>query len=135
MEIYKDIIGYEGLYQISNYGNVKSLSKTLRIGKNFRITKELIVKPVPNNKGYMRVKLRGLNIISKRKDFYVHRLVGIYFIENPENKPAINHKDGIKSNNHIDNLEWVTPLENSQHAVKTGLFKRNKLSKNTLITD
>lgn len=72
-----------------------------------------------NVNGYKHVKIAG-------KLFYVHRLVAIAFIPNPQNKPQVNHKDGNRSNNNVSNLEWVTAKENSQHALKTGLYKTYK---------
>jgi hypothetical protein len=110
MEIWKDIPEWEGLYQVSNLGRVKSLRK------------RIILKPLKLRKGYLGVEFRESN---KRKHFRVHRLVALVFIPNPENKPEVNHKDGIKSNNHVDNLEWCTASENVQHAYDTGLKKPN----------
>ena len=111
-EIWKDIKGYEGLYQVSNLGRVKSLPH----GR----TKGCILRPW-NNKGYQVVGLWE-GTPSKMRKLSVHRLVAEAFISNPENKPCINHIDGIRNNNNITNLEWVTPSENTQHAVDTGLF-------------
>lgn len=107
METWKDIPGYEGLYQVSDFGNVKSLRG-----------KEKILKPSSNGKGYLTLILSKNN---KRYYPYVHRLVGELFVENPDNKPEINHKDGNKANNHKDNLEWCTHLENIKHSCRTGL--------------
>lgn len=123
MEVWKQIIGYNNTYYVSNYGNIKSKGKIgkLPTGGNFKI-KEKILKPSITNWGYQRVVLQ-LNGI--RKHVKVHRLVALYFLENPENKPEVNHKDGNKLNNHVDNLEWVTPKENEQHAYLLGL-KVNK---------
>lgn len=110
-EIWKDIEGYEGLYQISNFGNVKSL-----LFNHSSYSKLLSNRLV--NGGYCQVVLyKNKN----RKAFYVHVLVANAFIPNPSNLPEVNHKDGNKTNNNISNLEWVTPRENSLHAVNTGL--------------
>ena len=98
MEIYKDIQGYEGLYKISNKGNVKSLG-------NDRTRKERILKPTKNHKGYLQVCLCKQG---KIKRFLVHRLVASAFIENPNNYPQVNHKDEDKTNNNVTNLEWCT---------------------------
>ena len=92
MEIWKDIKGYEGLYQISSHGRVKSL---------FRYKK--ILKPALQTKGYFYVSLCKPN-----KNFTIHRLVAEAFIPNPDNLPCVNHKDEDKTNNHVDNLEWCT---------------------------
>ena len=110
MEIWKEIKGYEGLYEISSYGNVKSYHKNQTI----------LLKQSKMKKGYMRVKL-----VDKNKNEYsplVHVLVATAFIPNPENKPQVNHKDAIKWNNNVDNLEWNTQSENQKHARRLGLF-------------
>lgn len=111
IEIWKDIPNYEGIYQISNYGNVRRLNKW---DLNRREYYENIhnIKLKPNTKGYLHVDLsKNQNV--KRRD--VHRLVAEAFIPNPENKPEINHIDGNKQNNRADNLEWNTRSENLLH--------------------
>lgn len=100
-EIWRAVIGYEDRYIISNIGRVKSLLNNCILNQYDR-------------GGYPHV---GLYINSKRKSQKVHRLVAIAFIDNPENKPFINHKDGTRNNNHVDNLEWVTNQENRQHNI------------------
>jgi len=117
-EIWKDIKGWEGFYQISNFGNVKSLKRKSSIG---RLLKERLLKPTPDTKGYLRV---AFHIKSKATHYSVHRLVGLMFLENPLNKEQINHKDGNKENNNVSNLEWCTNKENSDHAYNTGLKDR-----------
>lgn len=112
-EIWKDIKGYEGIYQVSNLGNVKSL--------NFhREKKEKLLKPKLTKDGYFETTLFKEG---KCKFIRTHRLVAMAFIENPLNKKEINHKDGNKLNNNISNLEWVTSSENQKHAYKLGLQK------------
>jgi predicted DNA-binding ArsR family transcriptional regulator len=115
MEIFKDIIGYDGLYQISNLGNVKSLN-------NYKRINEKILKPCTNIHGYFYINIH-YNYIYKFHT--IHRLIAIAFIPNPENKPMVNHIDGNKKNNNISNLEWVTAKENCQHSWD------NKLQKNS----
>ncbi len=106
-EIWKSINGYEGIYNVSNYGRVKNV-KTKRILK-FDIHKD----------GYHRYRLSNNGEV---KNLFSHRLVAIAFLENKENRPVVNHKDGIKSNNFVGNLEWCTHSENTIHAYETGLW-------------
>lgn len=103
-EIWKDIEGYEGLYQVSNLGRVKSLKRLH--------TKERIISHFLNHGGYARVNLWKDN---KSKKYSVHRLVAEAFVPNPDRKPQVNHIDENKQNNHADNLEWCTQLENHNH--------------------
>lgn len=118
-EIWKDIEGYEGLYQVSNLGNVKSLRKRIDKGKCHRHFDEKILKPIETNRGYLRVKLCKDRKIKKIR---VHRLVAEAFIKRPELE--VNHIDGNKKNNKVENLEWVTQRENKQHAWITGLYHK-----------
>jgi len=119
VEVWKPIAGFEGLYEVSNLGQVKSLER-LRITKGGGITKvcERILKQTLNKFGYCKVTLTKAG---KHHFFVAHRLVAMAFIPNPEIKPEINHKDGNKQNNCVDNLEWCTPTENKRHAYATGL--------------
>lgn len=129
MEIWKDIKNYEGLYQVSNLGRIKSLSRTVyqynyMAKKDIKITfKGKIRKPRMSKDGYYII---NLNKDGKMTTYRVHRLVGEQFVENKENKPYINHKDGNKLNNNVDNLEWCTAKENSIHGWKIGLMKPHK---------
>lgn len=109
-EIWKDIVGFEGLYQVSNLGNVKSLK-----GKEPKI-----LKGHKDTKGYLQVELRKDN---KRNISCIHRLVAKEFLEKPKGKDQINHIDGNKLNNNVDNLEWCTCKENIKHAWDNHLNK------------
>ena len=111
VEEFKDINTYEGKYQISNLGRVKSL---IRKG----VTKEIILIPSISTHGYYQITLF---LKTKGKTFRIHRLVAESFIPNIMNKKEVNHIDGNKLNNHISNLEWCTRSENVSHALKTGL--------------
>lgn len=114
MEIWKDIKGYEGKYQVSNLGRVKSLIEwhgNCHLDK--WVKKEKIITPTNNGYGYLII---GLANRGKRKNFYIHRLVAEAFIPNPENLPVINHKDYNKQNNNVNNLEWMTQKENTNYS-------------------
>lgn len=123
MEIWKNITGYEGIYQVSNYGRIKSLKRKKWNGKSFQIIGEKILKPSINNVGYYVVNLAKNG---KQKLVLVHRIVASEFLKNDNNLPVINHKDGNKLNNHVDNLEWTTYQNNNIHAMKTGLNRVKK---------
>jgi hypothetical protein len=113
METWRDITGFEGRYQVSTCGNVRSLfsADSHRIG---RIRK-------PNMcVGYHRM---GLRLNGKMRHLKVHRLVAVAFIPNPMNKPFVNHINGIRTDNRVENLEWCTHAENIEHAWRTGLAK------------
>lgn len=114
-ELFKDIKGYEGLYQISNLGNVKSF-KPVSNGRN--------LKPV-YRKGYATITLRKNGV---SKIHRIHRLLAEAFIPNPKNLAEVNHIDGNKLNNNLSNLEWCTHLENMRHAFNTGLVERKPLT-------
>jgi hypothetical protein len=123
MEIWKDIEEND-YYQVSNLGRVKSKSRKVPHSKYGEVSvKERILKPAKDGKGYFRVALaKGRTL----KTYKVHRLVAKSFIDNPENKPQVNHIDGNKTNNHYSNLEWCTNQENAIHAAKNGLWKYKK---------
>ncbi len=106
IEVFKDIVGYEGQYQVSNLGRVKVLKNNI------------LMKPLLKRRGYFQVALFKNK---QYKYFNIHRLVALTFIPNPENKPQVNHIDGNKQNNNVNNLEWVTCSENIKHAFKIGL--------------
>ena len=116
-EIWKDVQGYEGIYQISNMGRVKSIERKAKKYDGMRIVRERYLK-LNNNDDYYRVKLFK---DGEKKILKVHRLVALYFIENNDNKLEVNHIDCNKKNNRIDNLEWCTLQENSKHAVNNFL--------------
>lgn len=118
-EIWKDIPGYEGYYQVSTFGRVRSVDRTVydSVGR-VRHLKGQLKKLSKLNDGYIAVSLCLDGI---EKHVQVHRLIAITFIPNSEHKPQVNHKDGNKTNNSVDNLEWVTAKENTEHASRTGL--------------
>lgn len=116
-EIWRDIIGYEGFYMISNKGRVKGLKRKISKNGILALHKEKIRKQGMCGSGYWNVSLCRDGIV---KNKMVHRLVGIAFIPNPENKREINHKNNIKTDNDVNNLEWATPRENQLHAITHG---------------
>jgi hypothetical protein len=130
-EIWLPVSGYEGRYEISNFGNIKALSRP-----HYKRKSPILVKKQLDRYGYHYVHIsNGI----KGRNIKVHRLVAIAFIPNPENKSDVNHIDGNKLNNHVSNLEWATIKENVRHAHDTGLrtmdhlialSRTKKLSKN-----
>lgn len=133
-EMWKDIPNYEGLYQVSNLGQIRSLDRIVKdtTRDRFQKIKGKILKYCDNGKGY---KLVYLNKNRKRKNYYVHRLVANVFLENPNNLPEINHLDLNKNNNRIDNLEWCTGIENKRHYQSTDIAKERNKIKGKRITE
>ena len=143
-EIWKDINGMEDRYQISNKGRVRSKERkyTVTHWNRFktitceRTVKSKILKERDNGHGYMNVNLHAED---GQKTKYIHNLMAEHFIPNPENKPQVNHKNGIKDDNRLSNLEWSTAQENIDHAWETGLFvsgvdnPRSKLNKSQVL--
>lgn len=120
-EIWKDIKNYEGLYQISNFGNVKSLARSIDCGKFIRNVKEKLLKQSKNSSGYLHVTFSKNN---KLKTFTVHKLIMNTFIG--DSNLTINHKDCNKENNNINNLEYITNEDNLKHAHKNKLINYRK---------
>jgi hypothetical protein len=110
-EVWKDVKGFEDLYQVSNLGNVKRLISQ-------RVFAERLIGRTIDRYGYVK---RVLSKDGKNNYFTEHRLVAIAFIDNPYNKATVNHINGIKTDNRVENLEWNTTIENHQHAIYTGL--------------
>lgn len=118
VEVWKDVLGYEGIYQVSNEGRVKSLPRRVNTYQGGRVTKKRFMAAKDNGKGYKYVDLSNEGIVTRN---YIHRLVAYSFIPNPENKPEVNHIDGDKANNSVENLEWATRRDNIEHSYDTGL--------------
>lgn len=118
-EIWKSVIGYEGYYKVSNMGNVCSVNREYinKAGRKHKVKSKLLSKQKMTI-GYYKV---DLSVNGNRFSISIHRLVAQAFISNPKNKPTVNHKDGIKTNNYYKNLEWATYSENNKHAHETGL--------------
>lgn len=123
-EIWFDIKGFEGMYAFSNRNRVKGLKRVSERNNSDMVIQERIIKPVlDKSTGYLKVVLSKNN---KKTKFYIHRLVGEYILGNPTNEECINHKNGIKTDNNPENLEWCSIAENNIHAFKTGLQKKGK---------
>lgn len=119
--IWKDIPGYEGFYQASDEGQIRSVTKSVRQWSGgTQVKKGKILSPAIDRIGYLNCALSRLN---KLRSFKVHRLVALAHIPNPNGHREINHKDANKLNNHVDNLEWCDHSHNVRHAVANGLIK------------
>lgn len=121
-EVWKPVQGYEGIYEVSNLGRVRSLD---RVAENRWGT----TRPIPGTIRTIAVKREGYCFVnlfrkSKGKPMYVHRLVALAFLPNPDNLPQVNHKDGDKLNNALTNLEWCSKSDNCRHAIDHGLYEQ-----------
>lgn len=119
-EMWKDVPGYEGLYQVSNLGRVKSLPRMVHVRNGNAMRPERIIRGGTFSNDYKFVCLRkdGVN-----QNHSIHRLVARAFLLNPENLPEVNHIDGNKQNNRVENLEWCDRKRNLQHAIEIGLIE------------
>lgn len=133
--IYKDVVGYEGLYEVSTHGIVRSVDRRVALrGNLMQLKKGKALKPAKDKLGYLNCALSKFN---KLKSFKVHRLVAIAFLPNPYNLPEVNHLDCNKLNNHVSNLEWCDRLHNMRHAFKNNLvpkLSRDKHGKSVVKT-
>lgn len=122
-EFWKPINGYQGLYEVSSLGRVKSLPRKKKFGNREYLTKTTLMTGCNNGNGYLSVTLCKDH---KHKRFYIHRLVAETFIANPKHYPQINHLDENRSNNKVDNLEWCTAKHNINYGNRTRKYIRTR---------
>ena len=120
-EEWRPVVGYEGLYEVSSYGRVRSLDRFY-----YRLHKGKVLSPTKDRYGYLTVTL---NCNGKSKTIKIHRLVAQAFIENPDNLPQVNHKDEVKSNNCVDNLEWCSAKYNNNFGTRQERYRNTMLEK------
>lgn len=118
-EIWKPVVWYEGLYEVSSAGNIRSIGRIDRLGRYKPAT---LRKKQLCSSGYHFIQFSDRNAI--KKQILVHRVVASAFLESVEGKNEVNHKNGVKTDNRIENLEWVTRSQNNTHAIRTGLRQK-----------
>lgn len=121
--IFAEIPNYEGYYEVSTCGTVRSMTKRVRQHRGTQLKKGKVLSPAADRFGYLKCALSRNN---KLHTFTVHRLVAITFIPNPKRLKEVNHKDGNKANNHVSNLEWCNRLGNMTHAKDNGLLNSGR---------
>lgn len=123
-EIWKDVVGFEGRYKVSSLGRIKSLKREIHCSDGRVFTrKEMFFNNINTVSGYYTFSFHKEGRLYTRK---LHRIIAEAFIPNPENKPYINHKNCVRTDNRIENLEWCTHKENMQHAFASGSFKNRR---------
>lgn len=125
-EIWKDVVGFEGLYMVSNLGRIKSVERYMQNHSKLQLVPERIKSQRVGTNGYLHTDLYKNN---KQTTVKIHRVVAEAFIDNPDNKGTVNHKDGNKYNNCVDNLEWMTQSEQNFHFYKKNLKSKSNIDK------
>lgn len=131
-EIWRDVVGYEGKYQVSSMGRVKSLSRARDCGHKQPVPERILKLCWAGTSAYLSVSLHKSG---KSQMFRVHRLMAKVFLPNPEGKLEVNHKDADRRNNKLSNLEWATRIENAHHAMNLGLYPTGNRNGNGKLTD
>lgn len=121
-EVWKPVKGYEGQYEVSNLGNIRSVDRHLMYGNQYHLLKGKPIKSFPNSKGYLRI---NLSKNSKIKQYFVHRLAAEAFIPNPNNLPFIDHINTIRDDNRAENLRWCTQKENCNNPISRQKLKES----------
>lgn len=124
-EIWRPVVGYEGCYEISNLGNMRSLTRTVMRGGLLALIQGLPLRLKVNKSGYLYV---NISKVSKSKTFVVHRIVAKAFLPNPQNLPVVNHVDFNVKNNAASNLEWCSVGDNVRHAIHNNRFGTQRLT-------
>ena len=124
-EYWKPVVGYEGLYEVSNWGRVKSLKRLVKSPRGYRTVCERTLKPTKDSHGYLCVSLYKEG---EMKFVKIHRLVAEAFLNNPDNLPQINHKDEDKTNNHVNNLEWCDAQYNCNYGTRTERLSKSQIN-------
>lgn len=134
-EIWKDIPDYEGFYQVSNFGRVRSIDRVVTCFKTTKTRKGQILKPKPDKDGYLTIMIGKAEKQSCRKTVKVHALVASAFLGDRPQGHVINHIDGVKANNCPSNLEYCTAKSNTQHAYRLGLCKKGEAHQSAKLRD
>jgi hypothetical protein len=131
-EIWKDVPGWEGFYQVSTYGRVRSIPRKVPTWRGWRISPDKVLTPSIGDAGYKQVVLcRNGNGVN----FTIHTLMVLAFIPNPESKPEVSHINDVKTDNRLENLEWATRVENSRRAIQNNKYRQGSRCSQAVLTE